>query len=157
MRRTIVALGLSGVLLLAGCGQAASAAPDVSDASVALQQVGFTTGTATATATAAPARKVLRRNLHKNTLHGEVVVQTKKNGVRTVVVQRGSITAVSAGQVSVKSSDGFAQTWTLGDKLRIVQNRKAVQASALKTGAPIGIAGTKDGGTTTARLIILSS
>jgi hypothetical protein len=156
MRRTIVALGISGVLLLAGCGQAATASPDISDAAVALQQVGFSTESTGSTATAAPARKVLRKNLRKNTLHGEVVVQTKKNGVRTVVVQRGSITAVTGDRVSVQSSDGFALTWTLGDKVRVVQDHKAVAASALKTGAAIGIAGTKEGGTSTARLIVLT-
>ena len=61
-----------------------------------------------------------------------------KDGVKTIVVQRGTVTAVSGGQVSVKSSDGFALTWTLGDKVRVVQDKKKVEASAVKTGAEIG-------------------
>ncbi|GAA2638172.1 hypothetical protein [Paractinoplanes durhamensis] len=159
MRRTLVALGISGALLLAGCGVGAGAAAssDVADEAVALQQVGFETGlddTASAGTGDAP-RKALRQQLRRNTLHGEVVIATKKNGNKTVVVQRGTVTAVTATGVSVKSSDGFALTWTFGDKLRIVQNRKKVEASALTTGAEIGLAGTKDGDVTSARLIAI--
>lgn len=163
MRRILVALGLTGVLALAGCGlratdaPAASTAADVADAAVALQQVGFETGLAdgaSAGAGDAP-RKTLRKYLRKNTLHGEVAIQTRDNGVKTVVVQRGSVTAVTAGGVSVKSSDGFALTWTFGDKLRVVQDRKTVEIAALKTGAEIGIAGVKDGDAAVARLIAI--
>ena len=148
MRRTIVALGVAGVLVLAGCG---GTAPSTSDAAAdALQQVGFQTES-----TGKPSVKAVRKHLRKNTLHGEVVVQTKKNGAQTVVVQRGSVTAVASGSVSVKSSDGFALTWKLGDKLRVVQDRKTAELSAVKTGAEIGIAGVRDGNDSTARIIVL--
>jgi hypothetical protein len=163
MRRTIVALGLSATLLLAGCGQAATAASaatdsDLTDAAVALHQVGFETGLTNtpSTGTDQTPRKVLRKYLRKNTLHGEVAIQTKKNGVRTVVVQRGAITGVTATSMSVKSSDGVTLTWAFDDKLRIVQNRKAAERSALTAGAEIGIAGTKDGDKNAARLIAIS-
>ncbi|MEU4241194.1 hypothetical protein [Actinoplanes sp. NPDC026619] len=160
MKRTLLALSLTAALALAGCGAAAASTPastsdDVSDAAVALQQVGFETGladTASAATGEAP-RKTLRKYLRRNTLHGEVVIDTKKNGKQTVVVQRGSVTAVTADSVSVKSTDGFALTWKFGDKLRLVQDRKTISASALKTGAEIGIAGTKDGSVASARLI----
>jgi hypothetical protein len=65
------------------------------------------------------------------------------------------VTAVTAGGVSVKSTDGFTLTWTFGDKLRVVQDKRTVATSALKTGAEIGIAGVKDGDTTAARLIAI--
>jgi hypothetical protein len=58
--------------------------------------------------------------------------------------------------VSVKSSDGFTQTWTLGDKLRVVQDKKTVEATAIKTGAEIGVAGAKDGDTSVARLVAIT-
>ena len=161
MRRTFVVLGLTGVLALAGCGLratgAATPASDVTDAAIALQQVGFETGLAdeSSAGTGDAPRKQLRRYLRKNTLHGEVAVETRKNGVQTVVVQRGAVTAVSGGSVSVKSSDGFALTWTLADATRIVQDRRVAERSALKTGTEIGIAGVKDGSATTARLIAI--
>jgi hypothetical protein len=162
---TVATLGLAGLLGVAGCGAAASTAAstvgstaaDVSDEAYALQAVGLETGLEAApspAASQAPAahRKAIRKYLRKNTLHGEVTVKGK-DGARTIVVQRGTVTAVTSTGVSVKSTDGFALTWTFGDKLRIVQDKKTVQTSALKTGAEIGIAGTKDGAANSARLI----
>jgi hypothetical protein len=100
-------------------------------------------------------RRPIRRYLRKNTLHGEIVVQTKNDGVQTVLVQRGAVTAVTSGGVTVKSADGFTLTWTFGPNLRIVQNKEAVQASALKTGQEIGVAGIKDDNSDIARLIAI--
>jgi hypothetical protein len=172
---TLTTLGLAGVLGLSGCGIGAGsstatspavAVADVADEAYALQTVGFDTGLAadpapSASASAAPdggrktrgeRRAKLRKYLHKNTLHGEIAVQGK-DGVKTIVVQRGAVTAVTSTGVTVKSTDGFTATWTFGDQLKIVQDRHAVAVSALKTGAEIGIAGTKDGSSDTARLI----
>jgi hypothetical protein len=165
---TLTSLGLAGLLGLSGCGVAArtgtgtaSTAADVSDEAFALQAVGLETGleadpspapSASAPQTRAEHRRAIRRYLRKNTLHGEVAVQGK-DGIKTVVVQRGTITAVTSTSVSVKSTDGFALTWTFGDKLRVVQDKKTVQTSALKTGVEIGVAGTKSGSTDSARLI----
>lgn len=155
---TLTTLGLAGLLSLTGCG--GGAAPDVSDEANALQQVGLVTGleeAAPAPSAGAATRekaRAARKLLRKNTLHGEVTVQGK-DGVRTVVVQRGVVTAVDAKTFGVKSSDGFILTWTLGDKLKVVQDKKKVEASAVKAGATVGVAGAKDGGSTTARLVVL--
>ena len=170
---TLSTLGLAGLLGLTGCGlatthtvanRAAAAAADVSDEAYALQTVGFDTSTAAAPAPSASAaagskakaehRRAIRKYLRRNTLHGEVTVQGK-DGVKTIVVQRGTVTAVTSTSVSVKSSDGFAATWAFGDQLKLVQDKKVVQTSALKTGEAIGIAGTKDGTTDTARLVVI--
>jgi hypothetical protein len=172
MALVLSTLGLAGALGLAGCGAAAGtetnavapvAAADLSDAAMALQAVGFDTGIAadpapSPTASDAPKAKhprvAIRKYLRKNTLHGSVTVQGK-DGVKTIVVQRGTVTAVSATSVSVKSTDGFTATWTFGDPLRIVQARKKVATSALKTGQTVGVAGTQTGATTSARLIAI--
>lgn len=162
MRRTLVALGLTGALAVAGCGLQPAGAPatdtaaaDVADAAIALQQVGFDTGLAgtPSAGTGDAPRRALRKYLRKNTLHGEVAIQTRNDGVKTIVVQRGSVTAVTSTGISVKSTDGFALTWTFDDKLRVVQDKKKVETSALKTGEEIGIAGVKDGDASAARLI----
>lgn len=163
---TLSTLGFAGLLGLTGCGltthSTATTAADVADEAYALQTVGLDTATtpspsASAAAGASPKaahRRAIRRYLRKNTLHGEVTVQGK-DGVKTIVVQRGTVTAVTSTTVSVKSTDGFAETWTFGDKLKLVQDKKAVQPSALKAGETIGVAGTKDGSTDTARLAII--
>jgi hypothetical protein len=168
MRRTLLALGVTGALALAGCGASpAATSADIADEAIALQQVGFDTGLADtpspdastgsgdASARSGDAPRKLRRYLRKNTLHGEVTIQTRKQGAKTVVVQRGSVTAVDASKITVKSSDGFTLTWAFGDKLRVVQSKKTVEKSALKTGEEIGIAGTKAGDVNDARLIAI--
>lgn len=165
-----VVIGLVGLVGLAGCAQLAERAngtvqvpADSSPEAVALAAMGFDTGLEPANAPAPSAsasahpfkgKRALRVQLRKNVLHGETVVQTK-NGTQTIEVQRGQVTAVTATTVTIKSTDGFTETWTFGDKFTVVQNRAKVAASAIKSGAQIGIAGTKSGDTTTARLAVL--
>ncbi|SCE71748.1 hypothetical protein GA0074695_0544 [Micromonospora viridifaciens] len=98
-----------------------------------------------------PARVLLRRN----TLHGEVVVQARDGGTKTVAVQRGQVTAVDEKSMTVKSSDGFTMTWIFDDKLRVVERRRTVQSSDIKVGTTVGVAGAKDGDTSVARLIVV--
>ncbi len=162
MALTCTTLGLAGLLGLSACGAAPSATAGVADEAVALQAVGLLSAEPSPSATAAPSaapgeqrRPGVRKFLRKNTLHGETTVQGR-NGVRTIVVQRGTVTAAAATSVTVKSTDGFTLTWTLGDKLRVVQNRAKADRSAVKVGAEVGVAGAKTGDTTTARLVVLA-
>jgi hypothetical protein len=93
--------------------------------------------------------------LRKNTLHGDVVVQGK-DGNKTVTVQRGTVVSIDGTSVTVKSSDGFTQTWTFAEKLRVVQLKKGkVEVGTVKAGAEIGVAGHRAGDKATARLIVL--
>jgi hypothetical protein len=164
---TLTALGLAGLLGLTACGIGAGPAPaataaDVADEAVALQAVGLQTALEATPAPSASAaggpkkerRHAVRKYLRKNTLHGEMTVQGK-DGVRTIVVQRGKVTAVTGGRVSVESADGFALTWTLGDKVRVVQDKEKADTSAVKAGVEVGLAGARDGDATTARLIVI--
>jgi hypothetical protein len=155
MALTLTTLGLAGLLSLTACGGGPAA--DVSDEAYALQEVGLATGLeAAAPAPSTPARdgRAARKFLRKNTLHGEMTVQGK-DGVRTVVVQRGAVSAVDGATFTVKSSDGFTLTWTLGDKVRVVQDKEEVETGAVKVGATVGVAGAKDGAVTTARLVAI--
>ncbi|MGY0005165.1 hypothetical protein [Micromonospora sp. I033] len=97
------------------------------------------------------ARVLLRRN----TLHGEVVVQTKDGETRTVAVQRGQVTAIDAKSMTVKSTDGFTMTWTFDEKLRVVERRTTVRSSDIEVGTTVGVAGAKDGDNGVARLIVV--
>ncbi|WFE37464.1 hypothetical protein [Micromonospora sp. WMMD998] len=93
--------------------------------------------------------------LRKNRLHGEVVVQTKENGTKTVAVQRGAVTAIDATSVTVKSTDGFTMTWTFDEKLRVVEHRATIRSTDVKVGTTVGVAGTKEGDKGKARLIVV--
>jgi hypothetical protein len=99
-------------------------------------------------------RPLARELLRGRVLHAEAVVQTKE-GIRTVVSQRGSVTEVDGDSVTVKSADGFTLTWTYAENLRVVEHRRTVQPSAVAVGAEVGVAGAKDGDRAAARLIVL--
>ena len=177
-------IGAAGLVGLTACdrgGAVASPAEVVSDTAIsaeaeALTTLGFDTTGAPIVTDPAPAPstdaggapapgakaskapragvKGIRRYLRKNTLHGEFVVRTK-DGTKTVDVQRGTVTAIDARTVTVKSTDGFTLTWTFGSPINVLEHRTTVQPSAVKVGTEIGVAGTKDGSTTTARLIVI--
>ncbi|SBT49401.1 hypothetical protein [Micromonospora auratinigra] len=93
--------------------------------------------------------------LRKNVLHGEVVVQAKEGGTKTVAVQRGQVTAIDDRSMTVKCSDGFTMTWTFDEKLRVVERRTTVRSSDIKVGTTVGVAGAKDGDGGVARLIVV--
>jgi hypothetical protein len=100
-------------------------------------------------------RRALRVMLAKNTLHGEAVVQTKDGQAITIAVQRGTITALTDSSVTVKSADGYTLTWAFGDNMRVVEKRTTIQPSQVKVGMQIGVAGSKDGNTGTAKFIVV--
>jgi hypothetical protein len=165
------ALGAAALIGLTACGPA-----DLSDSysaeASALTSVGFTQEELAPAADPSPAPSGspgadagakkphpfrpgrLRRQLAAHVEHGEVVVQTK-DGDKTVDVQRGEVTAVTSTSVTVKSADGFTQTWAYGDPLRVVQHRAKADAGAVKVGEKVGVAGVKQGSTVTANLIII--
>jgi len=96
----------------------------------------------------------LRRALARNVEHGEVVVQTKQ-GDKTIDVQRGTVTAIDDKSVTVKSADGFTQTWVFGTPFHVIEHRSTIQASAVKVGTNVGVAGVKNGATVTANLLVI--
>jgi hypothetical protein len=98
--------------------------------------------------------KHLRFAFGKRMLHGEAVVQTE-DGTKTVVVQRGTVTAIDATSVTVKSADGFTLKWTFGNPIHVVEHRTRVQPSAIAVGTTVGVAGAREGDTTLARLIVV--
>lgn len=156
--KRLVLVAVAGVLALglAGCGGAKPASLEVEQ--VALSAIGFEAADPSPSATASDKprgeRPHLRKLLRKNTLHGEIVVETK-DGPKTVVVQRGEVTAIDDDSVTVKSSDGYTVEWAFGDDLRVRERRDTVQPSAVKVGTEVGVAGAIDGDRTVARLVVI--
>jgi hypothetical protein len=99
-------------------------------------------------------RLAIRRGLAKHIQHGEITVSTK-NGDKTIEVQRGTITDISATTVTVQCTDGFTMTWTFGSPIHVIEHRATVQPTDLEAGDVIGVAGIKDGDTDTAKLIVV--
>ena len=161
---TVATLGLVG---LAGCDTTGTSTADLSPEAQALAALGVNPADLAAAPSTGPSagpgpstspggkHPRLRLKLRKNVLHGEATVQTKE-GLKTIAVQRGTVTAITDTSVTVKSTDGFTQTWTFGPNLSVVEHRATVQPSAVKAGTEIGVAGPHEGSTYTARLIVLT-
>jgi hypothetical protein len=175
------ALGAVTVLGLAACSPlaASAAAVDMSPEASALSALGFSPDQVVPAADTSPSpaasgtpakpgasahpggkhpalrRLTIRRALAKNVEHGEVVVKTK-DGDKTIDVQRGTVTAISSTSITVKSADGFSETWTFGSPIHVIEHRTTVQPSNVTTGATVGLAGTKSGSNLTASLLVIA-
>jgi hypothetical protein len=74
-------------------------------------------------------------------LHGEFVVSTDSGGTETRRLQRGKVTAVGNGSLSVTSTDNFAATYTVGS---------GVDVSNVAVGDTVTVIATVDGTAVTA-------
>lgn len=116
--------------------------------------LGTTTTASTNVSTAASTTaRTHAHGLRARALHGEFVVQTKK-GFVTLVLARGTVTAVSSTSISVKSADGVTTTFAVTSKTRVRQNGEKSDIGAVHDGDMVGVLGTKGAdGSLTARVI----
>lgn len=85
-------------------------------------------------------------------IHGELVVPSKDGtGFQTVQMQRGTVTAVSATSISVKSEDGFTATYVVDADTKV--NRDGAIAD-ITADADVMVMATVDGSTSTATRIV---
>ena len=142
----LVAAGVTGAAL-AGGGAANDAALAASG------------GTSTSTATPAPGGKAFKRGPGMlrarghllgmgGALHGSFVVPDGSGGYRTVVMQRGSATKVSDTSITVRSDDGFEQTYAITADTAVGADRQGVNGIA--KGADVAVMGEKKGSGVTA-------
>ena len=77
-----------------------------------------------------------RHGLGRRVLHGEVTVQTRE-GVKTLVMASGEVSALSKDAITVKSSDGVETSFTLnGDTRYGFRNEPAPSAGAPRSATP---------------------
>jgi hypothetical protein len=121
----------------------------VSAAGAALAAQGATSTTQGSTASADKARALGRKAgwrhaLGRRVLHGEVTVQTK-NGVKTLVMAYGQVTALSKDAVTVKSSDGVETSFGIDGDTRFGFRNEPAPSAELKVGEDAFVAGEKSG------------
>jgi nitrous oxide reductase len=63
-------------------------------------------------------------------LHGEVVLSKEGGGTQTVLVQKGAVTAVSATEVTVKSTDGFTTAYAVNGDTKVKADKDEIGAVA---------------------------
>lgn len=145
LKRTKVALvaGMSALGLI-GTGAAFAAASSPAAPSPAPTAP---SPTAPSTAKAHQHRALLDR-----VEHGEVTLSTKQ-GDKVVDLQRGTVTAVSATSVTVRSTDGFTATYTVGSGTKVRKDKAASTIGNVADGDRVRVVATKTGNTDTATRI----
>ena len=76
------------------------------------------------------------------TLHGEVTRPGAAGGTETLLVQTGVVTASSDTSVTVKSTDGFSETYAVAATTTV---RGPAKAAGLTAGTRVTVVATKDG------------
>ena len=84
-------------------------------------------------------------------LHGEATVEAPDGTTKVVETQWGKITGLSGDEITVKSKDGFTETWTVDKNTRISLNGADGALSSLKQGDTVHVFGDKSGSTAHAR------
>ena len=85
-------------------------------------------------------------------VHGQFVVPRSGGGYQTIDTQRGSVTAVSATSITVKSADGFSKTYQVVSSTNVDGKRNGI--SPVKTGHQVTVTATVSGSTATAVSIL---
>ncbi|AQT83146.1 hypothetical protein B1R94_26970 [Mycolicibacterium litorale] len=83
----------------------------------------------------------------QRTVHGENVVSDGEGGFTTELTQTGAVTAATATSVSVRSEDGYSQTYVLD-----ADTRKPPQP--LSNGDQVSVRATEKGGAATATAVL---
>jgi hypothetical protein len=157
----VVALSGAGVAAVSA-GTAQSVTPPNSPATSAAQPPGNS-----------PAEGQARKKDRAVPLHGESVVKTADGGFETRLTQQGAIEAVSSASITIKSEDGFSQTYAISAGTKITKlpppaadgtmprdsagkrlKPAAATAADLKSGDQVRITGVKGGSGITAGHIV---
>ncbi len=85
-------------------------------------------------------------------VHGDVVVRTK-TGYATMALQRGTVQAVTATSMQVRSADGFTASYALTADTRVHKGRALSQPSDLAKGDVVIVRATRSGTTLTAATV----
>jgi hypothetical protein len=146
---------VAGVLLVSAGG-----------AALAAQSATSTTQAPSATRTAdkankankaragAPGHRVgWRHALGRRVLHGEVTVQTPE-GVKTLVMARGQVTALSKEAITVRSSDGVETSFGIDGDTRFGFRNEPAPSAELKVGEDAFVAGEKSGDRAVAKRVV---
>jgi hypothetical protein len=162
LTKTIVA-GVSTVALAGGIGAGLAYADTPTD-----EPTSSPTATATTSPSETPAaepsgkrdqngfrKRLVRRQLRfvGRALHGEVTLAGEEH--RVIAFQRGSVQKVSRTSLTVKSNDGFVETYVLSEDTKVRKNGDKSKVSTIETSDRVMVVATKDDSTLTARRVIV--
>ena len=99
--------------------------------------------------------RFVRRQLRfvARALHGEVTLAGEEH--RVIAFQRGGVQKVSRTSLTVKSNDGFVETYVLSDDTKVRENGDKSEMSKIETSDRVMVIATKDDSTLNARRVIV--
>ena len=98
----------------------------------------------------APGAKKHAKGLLARVEHGEFTTHTT-SGDKVLDVQRGTVSAVDADTITVKSTDGFTATYTINPTTKVHKDKKAAQVSQIAVNDRVQLVAVKSGSTDTAQ------
>jgi hypothetical protein len=140
---------VAGVLVVSAGGAALAA----QDATTTTQAPSASAGRDKARAGALGRGGGLGHWLGRRVLHGEVTVQTNE-GVKTIVMARGEVTALSGDAITVKSSDGVETSFRIDGDTRFGFRNEPDPSAELKVGEDAFVAGEKAGDSAVAKRVV---
>jgi hypothetical protein len=154
-RRPYIIAGVAVAALLGGAGAAVAAthSPTPAASSSAL----ISNPTPTPGQPGAPAPKFPRDRFGRGpglgfglfgALHGQFVIAKSGGGYQTVDVQTGQVTAVSSTSITLKSSDGFTNTYVITSSTLVDAQRDGI--GSVKVGNQASVQATVSGSAATA-------
>jgi hypothetical protein len=161
--RKIIVGGVSAAALVGGIGAGLAYADTPTDGDPTASPTATNTPAET-TPTAEPSdqrdqatdrRRPVRRQLRfmARALHGEVTLAGEKH--RVIVFQRGTVENANAESVTVKSNDGFVETYRLSDDTKVREDRKDAEVSDIDSSDRVLVVATKDDSTLNARRVVV--
>ena len=84
-------------------------------------------------------------------VHGQLVVPKPSGGYQSVDIQSGTVTAVSASSITVRSADGFVRSYAVTSSTIVDAQRDGI--GSIKTGNQVSLLATVSGGTASAATI----
>jgi hypothetical protein len=161
--RKIIVAGVSTAALAGGIGAGLAYADTPTDGDPTTSPTA-TNNPADTTPTAEPSdqrdqerdrRPQVRRQLRfmARALHGEVTVAGEKH--RVIVFQRGTVENANSESVTVRSNDGFVETYLLSDDTKVREDRKEAEVSDIDTSDRVLVIATKDDPTLNARRVVV--
>jgi Domain of unknown function (DUF5666) len=84
-------------------------------------------------------------------IHGQFVTPRRGGGYQTIDTQRGTVTAVSASSLTVRSKDGYTKTYRVTGSTRV--DAKRADVGSVKVGQTVSVLATVHGSSATATQI----
>jgi hypothetical protein len=171
-RRPVIIAGITVVGLLGGAGAAlattGSGTPSTAPSAVAATPSpgtapaaggphrmfghGFRGGSGPGFFGAGPGGPRFAGGVGLGALHGQFVIAKPGGGYRTVDIQSGAVTAVSATSIALRSSDGYSHTYALTSSTLIDAQRNGI--GSVKVGHQVSLTATVSGSAATAMSVL---